>query len=72
MNRNTDDLVYAVKDSNGNYFIGYNHWDKQIRKAKLYRSYKYAKETMDDSRFADREKSIVQVRITEVGMVCDD
>ena len=44
MNKNNNDLFYAVKDSNGYYYIGYNRWDKQIRKAVLYRSLKYAKE----------------------------
>ena len=67
MNKNNNDLFYAVKDSNGYYYIGYNRWDKQIRKAVLYRSLKYAKETMDARRFADRERFIVKVRITEIG-----
>ena len=67
MNRNNDDFVYAVKDNDGYYFIGYNRWDKQIRKARLYRSYKYAKETMEDTRFIARGTFMVRVRITEIG-----
>lgn len=64
--RLTDDFVYAVKDRDGYYFTGYNQWDKQIRKAKLYRSYKYAKETRDNHRFIERDTFIVQVRIIEL------
>ena len=29
---NTDDFAFAVKDREGYYFIGYNKWDKQLRK----------------------------------------
>lgn len=63
---NTDDFVFAVKDRDGFYFIGFNKWDKQLRKAKLYYSYKYAKETRDDARFIERDTFIVRVRITEL------
>lgn len=64
--RNNSDIAFAVKDKDGNYFIGYNQWDKQVRKAKLYHSYQYAVETRDDVRFKDREAHIVQVRIEEL------
>lgn len=30
----TDDFAFAVKDREGYYFIGFNKWDKQLRKAK--------------------------------------
>ena len=63
---NNDDFVFAVKDREGCYFIGYNKWDKQLRKAKLYHSYKYAKEIRDDIRFIERDTFIVRVRITEL------
>ena len=62
----TDDFAFAVKDRDGYFFIGYNKWDKQIRKAKLYHSYKYAKETRDDMRFIERDTFIVKVRIMEL------
>lgn len=58
---------FAVKDKDGNYFIGYNKWDKQLRKAKLYNSYKWAKEITDDRRFADRESYIITVYMKECG-----
>jgi hypothetical protein len=61
------DNTFAVKDRDGFYFIGYNKWDKQIRKAKLYHSYKYAKETCDDIRFIERDTYIVRVDICEIG-----
>ena len=60
------DTAFAVKDRNtGEYFIGYKKWDSQIRKAKLYHSYKYAKETRDDIRFMERDTYIVRVDIVE-------
>lgn len=70
MTDNTDDFVFAIKDREGYYFIGFNKWDKQLRKAKLYHSYKYAKETRDDVRFIERDTFIVRVRITELEECC--
>lgn len=46
--------------------LGLTNGDKQLRKAKLYHSYKYAKETRDDARFIERDTFIVRVRITEL------
>ncbi|WP_395546861.1 MULTISPECIES: hypothetical protein [unclassified Lacrimispora] len=63
------DEAFAVKDREGYYFIGYNKWDKQLRKAKLYHSYKYAKETCDDVRFIARDTFIVRVGVFENGEV---
>lgn len=65
-NENTDDFAFVVKDRDGYFFIGYNQWDKQLRKAKLYHSYKYAKEIRDDVRFIERDTFIVRVRIMEL------
>ena len=61
-----NDIAYAVKDKDGHYFIGYNQWDKQVRKAKLYHSYRYAQETRDDVRFKERDAYIVRVSIMEI------
>ena len=36
--------MYVVKFNNGLYWCGYNTADKQIRKAKIYTSIKYARE----------------------------
>ena len=36
--------LYVVKFNNGLYWCGYNTADKQIRKAKIYTSIKYAQE----------------------------
>lgn len=66
MNRNTEDIVYAVKDKDDFYFIGYNQWDKQVRKARLYRSYKLAQATVNESRFVRRNPFIVKVKIMEL------
>lgn len=63
---NTDDIVFAVKDREGFYYTGMNKWDKQVRKATLYRQYGYAKDMRDDKRFIERDTYIVRVRITEL------
>ena len=39
-----DKKLYVVKFNNGLYWCGYNTADKQIRKAKIYTSIKYAQE----------------------------
>ena len=39
-----DKKLYVVKFNNGLYWCGYNIADKQIRKAKIYTSIKYAHE----------------------------
>ena len=39
-----DTKMYVVKFNNGLYWCGYNTADKQIRKAKIYTSVKYARE----------------------------
>ena len=70
MKDNTDDFSFAVKDRDGYYFIGYGKWDKQLRKAKLYYSYNYAKEIRDDVRFIERDTFIVRVRIMELDECC--
>ena len=66
MMNNINDFAYAIKDKNGFYYIGYNQWDKQLRKAKLYHSIFYANQIKEDNRFISRELSIVKVFIEEV------
>lgn len=62
-----DDLCFAVKDENGFYYCGLKQWDKQIRKAQLFHSFKYAKDVRDDQRWtAISGTKIVRVRIFEV------
>ena len=39
-----DKKLYVVKFNNGLYWCGYNTADKQLRKAKIYTSIKYAQE----------------------------
>lgn len=62
---NNNEMVFAAKDKDGYYFIGNNQWDKQLRKAKLYRSYKWAQDIQNDTRFIERDIVIVRVRIYE-------
>lgn len=61
------DVGYVIKDNiNQEYFCGYNKWDKQLRKATIYHSEKYASREMNDPRFGSREMSIVKVEIKEI------
>lgn len=60
-----DDICFAVKDEDGFYWCGLNEWDKQLRKAKLFHSYKYAAE-IRDNRYKERMPKIVQVEIKEI------
>ena len=39
-----DKKMYVIKFNNGLYWCGYNTSDKQLRKAKIYTSIKYARE----------------------------
>lgn len=64
MNNNIQEFTFVVKDKNGFYFCGYNKWDNQIRKAKMYHSNKYAKEIVE--RFSEREPFLVRVIIMEL------
>lgn len=58
-----DDMFYAVKSAAGYYWEGYNKWDKQLRKAKLFTSIKYANEVVE--RFGRKAPEIVKVKILE-------
>lgn len=64
------DITYAVKDKDGNYYAGYDtggyKWEKQLRKAKLYHSLKYAKHVCMDHRAVEREAFVVKVEISEL------
>lgn len=70
MNKETDRDYdcFAVKSKDNKYYCGYNHWDEQLRKAKLYHWYKMAKEIADDIRFMELEPYIVHVTIVENGI----
>ena len=59
-----NDFFFAVKSNDGSYWTGYNQWDKQIRKAKLFVSVKYANEVV--KRYQERNPKIVKVEIREV------
>lgn len=59
-----DDFCFAIKNECGEYYTGCG-WDKQLRKAKLYHSYKYAKDIRDAPGYDALAKKIVKVRISE-------
>lgn len=60
------DYGYVIKDKNGYYFTGYDKWDIQLRKAKIYHSYNWAQEIQMKKCYLDREPYIVKVKIEEV------
>lgn len=63
------DVVFALKDIDGNYFTGFEHsngyWNKQIRKAKFYHSEKWASNVLDDIRNRTRVAKVIKVMIME-------
>lgn len=40
--------LYVIQFDNGMYWCGYNHLDKQLRKAVVYSSLKHARQSADD------------------------
>lgn len=61
------DKGIVIKDiSTNEYYCGMNEWNIQLRKAKIYHSKKYANKMMDDTRFRNRNKILVNVEIKEV------
>lgn len=61
-----NDICFAIKSKDKEYYCGYNQWDKQLRKAKLYRDIKMAEQIKNDERFTDKECDTVFVHISEV------
>ena len=61
----SDTGCFAVKTRSGEYFCGYNVWDTQLRKAKLYHKYNMAKDIRDDIRFIEKDTFIVRVSVYE-------
>ena len=59
-----NEFFFAMKSNDGSYWTGCNQWDKQIRKAKLFVSIKYANEVV--KRYQERNPKIVKVEIREV------
>ena len=59
-----DDFGFAIKNDGDGYYTGFG-WDKQLRKAKLYHSFKYAKDIRDSPCYASLGTKIVKVRISE-------
>ena len=58
--------IFAIKDIESNlYFVGFGQFDKQLRRAKLYTSERYANEVINDKRFKDRNLTLVKVMISE-------
>ena len=61
-----EDNGFVIKNIETNeYYIGFEKWDKQLRKAKIYHSIKYANDVINDSEH-DSELKIVKIIIKEL------
>lgn len=60
--RFTCDISFAIKNTYGLYYCGLKVWDKQVRKAKLYHSRKYAENMLKEY----PDAVIVRVRTEEM------
>lgn len=65
-------MLFAIKDKNSLYYCGPGNcgsgvWDKQLRKANLYTSFKMAVKIRDDVRFIEHETYIVSLDLRENG-----
>lgn len=64
---NLVDTGYVIKDlETKEYYCGYNHWDEQLRKSKIYHSTRYVEKIMRDKRFSMRNLCVKCIRIEEV------
>ena len=61
-----DDICFAIKNEYGYYYCGLKKWDKQLRKAQLFHSFKYAVAVRDNPDYAAVGTHIVKVRIFEM------
>lgn len=65
-------MLFAIKNEKGLYYCGPGNsgsgvWDKQIRKAKIYTSFKMEAKIRDDVRFMEHETFIISLDIVEHG-----
>ena len=64
------DSGYVIKTTTGAYYCGYSYIDKQLRKAKIYHSLKYAQDAIkslkESAQFRNFEFIIVKVEVREV------
>ena len=56
--------LFVIRFDNGSYWTGYNNYDKQLRKARIYTSYKMANDAGDDC--LERLKAVKSFEILEV------
>lgn len=67
-----DKKMYVIRTSEGLFWCGYKYFDKQLRKAKIYHSLKFAQEIVDQ--YADLKPEILEVALAIVSPVnkkCD-
>lgn len=64
-----DKKMYVIRTSNGLFWCGYKYFDKQLRKAKIYHSLKFAQEIVDQ--YADLKPEILEVTLAIVSPVTE-
>lgn len=63
--------MFVIKFKDGTYYNGYNGWDSQLRKAKIYVSIKKCKESADYvvEKLKKDGYNIVRIHLSEVDVV---
>jgi len=69
-NQMKDNKLYVIQFNNGCYWTGYNNYDKQLRKARIYTSYKMANDAGDVC--LKRLKAVTSFEILEVELKVKD
>ena len=59
--------MYVVQFEEGAFWCGYNQWDKQLRKAKVFHSLKFAKDIV--SRYKEYSPRILEISMNIIGEV---
>lgn len=59
--------MYVIQADDGMFFCGLKHWDKQLRKAKIYHSLHYAMDVVDE--YEGCNCKILEVTMAIVGEV---
>lgn len=63
-NQIKDNKLYVIQFNNGSFWCGYNNYGPQLRKARIYTSYKMANEVGEDC--LERLKELKSFEILEV------
>lgn len=61
--------MYVIQLNTGEYYCGYKHFDKQLRKAKIYHSLKFAQDIVDE--YTDYKPEVLEVTLAIVPPVSE-